>query len=325
MRIFIIIFLSSCLLLSCKGNKPDISDINVTIEIQRLDKDMFEKDAASLHDKYGTFLNYYTHDILGIGYYYDTAFEHNRNEFKNAEVVQIAYKDVGEQYPDLTDLNQKLTTAFKYYKYYFPEKFVPEVYSYISGFNQSIMLTDSVIGVSLDKYLGAGYKVYDELGFSKYLSRNMTREKIPSDCISTWIGSECFLDYRKNNNLLSKMLHEGKILYTTKLMLPDEADTLIFGFTADQLKWCNNNEGNMWVHLIDKKLLFSTDHVMIRKLTEDAPYTTEFTPESPGKACNWIGYKIITSYMKKYPDITLKQLLEDQDFDNILVKSKYRP
>jgi hypothetical protein len=311
--------------MSCKSGKPDISDIHLNIEIQRLDRDIFNSPVDSLRQKYGVFLDYYTNGILDIGTCRDSSFREYLEIFKTNEIVKTASEGVNKEYPDLKELSDKLTTAFKYYRYYFPDKYIPKVYTYISGFNQNMILTDSVLAIGLDKYLGADYKLYDELRISKYLSRNMNRNKIVSDYISTWISGEWILNLRKNNDLVSKMLYEGKILYATKMILPDEADSLIFGFTANQVKWCKNNETTMWITLIEGKLLFSTDHFAIKKLTEPAPHTAEFTDESPGKACNWIGYNIIAKYMKNNPQISLRELMDNEDYHKIFEQAKYKP
>jgi hypothetical protein len=245
--------------------------------------------------------------------------------FKTDTVVLKAYNAVNKQYPDLKELTDKLTVAFKYYRYYFPDRYIPKIYTYISGFNQSFILTDSVLAIGLDKYLGTDYEFYGNLRFHKYLSQNMYPEKIVSDYIETWIENEWELNTRKNNDLISKMLFEGKIFYAANMILPDETDSQIFGFTADQIRWCKNNEKTMWITLIENKLLFSTDHFMIKKLTEAAPYTSEFTSESPGKACNWIGYNIIAKYMKNNPQISLRELMDNDDYHKIFEQAKYKP
>jgi hypothetical protein len=320
-----VIFVALCLLVSCKSTRPDISNINLSVEIQRLDRDIFNMSADSLHHKYGVFFDYYTEGVLDIGNYNDSAFHEYLEMFKADSIVLKAYADVNAQYPDLKNLTDKLTTAFKYYRHYFPDKYIPKVYTYISGYNQSFILTDSVLAIGLDKYLGADYEFYNRLQFHKYLSRNMYPEKIVSDYIETLIGSEWDLNTRKNNDLISKMLYEGKIFYAAKMILPDEDDSRIFGFTTDQIRWCKNNEKTMWITLIENKLLFSTDHFMIRKLTDFAPYTSEFTTESPGKACNWIGYNIIAKYMKNNPQISLQELMDNDDYRKIFEQAKYKP
>jgi hypothetical protein len=295
------------------------------VEIQRLDRDIFTVPVDSLHRKYGIFFDYYTEGIIDIGNYKDSSFCEYLELFKNDSVVIQAYNDVNKQYPDLNQLTDKLTTAFKYYHYYFPDKYIPKVYTYISGYNQSFILTDSVLAIGLDKYLGADYDFYDKLRIYKYLSRNMYPEKIVSDYIGIMISNEWELNTRKNNDLISKMLFEGKILYATKMIMPDEDDSRIFGFTKDQILWCKDNEKTMWITLIENKLLFTTNNFTIRKLTELAPYTVEFTAESPGKACNWIGYNIIAKYMKANPQISLRELMDNDDYHNIYEQAKYKP
>jgi hypothetical protein len=315
----------ACLLGSCKNGKPDVSGIDLSIDIQRLDRDIFDMTVNSLSDKYGVFFDYYTDGILNIGNCKDSLFSEYLEMFKSDSIVRVAYNDVNKIYPDLKNLTNKLTSAFKYYRYYFPDKDIPKIYTYISGFNQSVILADGILAIGLDKYLGADYELYNSLRFYKYLSQNMYPEKIVSDYIETWIGNAWELNTRKNNDLISKMLFEGKILYATKMILPDETDVNIFGFTPAQLRWCRNNEKTMWTTLIENKLLFSTDSFMIRKLTDFAPYTAEFTAESPGKACNWIGFNIIAKYMQNHPHISLNELMNNDDYHKIFEQAKYKP
>jgi hypothetical protein len=324
-RICFVAVCFACLFASCKNGKPDISDISLNIEIHRLDRDIFNIPADSLSSKYGVFFDCYTEGVLNIGNCKDSLFSEYLEMFKTDTVVLKAYGDANKQFPDLKELAGKLAGAFKYYRYYFPDRYIPKVYTYISGFNQSFILTDSVLAIGLDKYLGADYQLYSDLRFHKYLSQNMYPEKIVSDYIETWLENEWEFNMRKNNDLISKMLFEGKILYAVKMILPDEPDSRIFGFTADQIRWCRNNEKTMWVTLIENKLIFSTNHFKIRKLTEPAPHTSEFTSESPGKACNWIGYNIIAKYMKNNPQISLRELMDNDDYHKIFEQAKYKP
>ena len=87
------------------------------------------------------------------------------------------------------------------------------------------------------------------------------------------------------------------------------SDEIIFGFTADQMKFCKNNEPHMWQYLVEKDLLFNTDQLTIRKLTGEAPFTGYFTKESPGRAAVWLGFRIVESYMMKNPGVKLEDLM----------------
>ena len=108
-------------------------------------------------------------------------------------------------------------------------------------------------------------------------------------------------------------------------MLPETSDELIFGFTPDQMKFCRNNEGQMWQYLIENNLLFSTDKFTIRKLTGEAPFTSFFSKESPGRAAVWMGFRIIESYMMKTRGIKMEEMINDTNVQGILEKAKYSP
>jgi len=108
-------------------------------------------------------------------------------------------------------------------------------------------------------------------------------------------------------------------------MLPDMPDEIIFGFKQDQMKFCRNNESKMWQYLLENDLLFNGDQLTIRKLTGEAPFTSYFTNESPGRAAVWLGFRIVESYMMKNPGTALEKLMKDTDIQGILEKAKYSP
>jgi hypothetical protein len=185
------------------------------------------------------------------------------------------------------------------------------------------MLAEGLIGIGLDKYLGADYELYGQLGFYKYVSRNMYPTKILSDVMRLWAEGNYPLQHNQNE-LLSHMVWEGKLLYFAKQMLPSHPDTTIFGFSKEQLMSCESNEGYMWLHLIENKLLFSTHPFTIAKFTQERPFTQEFSREAPGRAANWLGYRIVQQYMKRN-GATLAELMQNDNYRKILEDSGYNP
>ena len=234
---------------------------------------------------------------------------------------------VMKQFPDIEPVRRDLEEAFRHYRYYFPDRKIPAVFTCMSGFNNSIIAGDSVLGIALDRYLGAGCEYYRRLNIYKYLSDRMTPENILPDCIYGWGTSEWEFDsagYR-DDNVLSEIIHDGKLKYFEKCMLPEAGDELIFGFSPGQMKFCRNNESQMWQYLIEHKLLFSTDKFTIRKLTGEAPFTSFFTNESPGRAAVWIGFRIVESYMNGNHNVSLGELMKETDIQMILQKARYNP
>ncbi len=73
--------------------------------------------------------------------------------------------------------------------------------------------------------------------------------------------------------------------------------------------------GNIW---LNTGLLFESDRMTIMKYTGVGPYTKAFTTESPARAAVWLGWKIIESYTRKFPDLQLSDLMKENDYQKIL-------
>ncbi len=328
--LFIIIFVNSC---KSGQYDADISGIEAEVSIKRLEVDLFTTDPSALpatmeelKKKYGGFLQLFSY-VINTGDVNDSSFTDFLVRFGTDKLNTEVYSSVMKVYPDLSDTEKKLGMAFRCYRYYFPENKIPAVYSCISGFNNSIITGDSILGIGLDRYLGAESDYYPRLGIYKYLSDRMTPAHLVPDCIYGWGSSEwdfASAGYR-DDNVLTEMIHEGKLRYYQKCLLPETPDELLFGFTGDQIKFCRNNEDQMWLYLLEHDLLFSTDQLVIRKLTGEAPFTSFFTNESPGRAAAWIGFRIVEAYMARNKGITLAELMKDTDVQGILEKARYSP
>jgi hypothetical protein len=331
----IVVAILSSAMVSCRKNhyKADISSVRVNLEIKRLEKDLFSLDPGKiaesvpqLKEKYRGFLQLFSYVING-GEIGDPAFGDFLTRFCTDRLNIEIYDSVMKVFPDIPQLKHELELAFRHYLYYFPAKQVPAVFTCITGFNNSIIAGDSVLGISLDRYLGAGSSYYRRLQIYKYLSDRMTPANIVPDCIYGWAASEWdigSINY-PDDNVLTEMIHEGKLRYLEKCMLPDASDEQIFGFSENQMNFCRNNEDQMWQYLVENNLLFNTEKLTIRKLTGEAPFTGYFTNESPGRAAVWIGFRIVESYMMKNKDIPLEALMKENDIQKILEKARYSP
>lgn len=323
------------LLNSCKKNhyKVNTSSIKVNVEIKRLEKDLFTLNPNEipanipiLKQKYTGFLQIFS-KVINTGDINDTSFGDFLERFctdkQNNEVFDLTMK----LYPDLKGIEASIQEAFRHYLYYFPGRSVPSVFTCITGFNTSIITGDSVVGIGLDRYLGADCKYYPMLEIYKYIAVRMTPENIVPDCMYGLAASEWDFAYLKypSDNVLSEIIHDGKLKYFERCMMPEASDGLIFGFSQDQVKFCKNNESQMWQYLVEHDLLFNSDQFTIRKLTGEAPFTTYFTNESPGRAAVWLGFRIVESYMMKNPGISLDDLMNNTDVQSILERAKYSP
>jgi hypothetical protein len=227
----------------------------------------------------------------------------------------------------LSQTEAGITDAFRHYNYYFPSKKIPGVFTCITGFNNSIITGDSVLAIGLDRYLGPENKFYPQLGLYRYQIARMKPENILPDCMYAWASSEWnFKDMRyPQDNVLADIIHEGKLLFFEKCMLPGVSDELIFGFNSAQLEFCKSNEGRMWLYLVENNLLFNREQLTRKKLTGEAPFTSYFSSESPGRAAAWTGFRIVESYMLHNREVTLEKLMDETDIQLIFESAKYRP
>jgi hypothetical protein len=333
--LFVILLVTLPLIISCKKNtyKVNTSKIRADIQIKRLENDLFTLNPDEitaklpyLKEKYNGFLQLFSL-VINTGDINDPSFGDFLVRFctdkQNNEVFALTLK----LYPEVKGIEEELEDAFRHYLYYFPERKAPSVYTCITGFNNSIITGDSILGIGLDRYLGADCEYYPRMEIYKYIAARMTPQNIVPDCIYGWGVSEwdfAALKYPADN-LLSEIIHEGKLKYFEKCMLPSASDELIFGFTADQIKFCRNNENQMWSYLIEHDLLFKSDQFTIKKFTGEAPFTSYFTRESPGRAAVWLGFRIVESYMMKNHGIKLGDLMKDTNAQSILEKAKYSP
>jgi hypothetical protein len=333
--ILIFLVLAAGVTSSCKKNhyKVNTSSIKVKIEIRRLEKDLFALNpdevipkVPSLKKKYGSFLQLFSM-VINTGDINEDSFGDFLLRFCSDKQNNEVYNLTMKQFPDIKPIETGLQDAFSHYLYYFPGKQVPAVFTCITGFNNSIITGDSLLGISLDRYLGADCPYYPRLNIYKYLAARMTPENIVPDCMYGWAASEWDFASLKYpvDNVLAEIIHYGKLKYFEKCMLPETPDELIFGFTPNQMKFCRNNESQMWLYLVENNLLFSTDQLKIRKLVGEAPFTSYFTNDSPGRAAVWLGFRIVESYMIKNPSAKIDDLLTGTDVQSLLEQAKYNP
>ena len=105
----------------------------------------------------------------------------------------------------LDEVEKGLNKGFWKLKKEVPDTKVPFIYSQVSAFNESIILVDSLLGISLDKYMGEDYPLYKRFYYD-YQCRSMRPERIVPDCFAFYLLSRYGMNY-----------HEGTccLLYTS--------------------------------------------------------------------------------------------------------------
>lgn len=335
---FYLLFITAILLTACGNDKkPDISNIRLTVDIQRFDRDFdllrikkpMQQQAANMQNKYGSFYNDYIERILTAGSTADTTYFNTLRQVFAGKAYADLKHEVDSVYPDVDRQNAELTQAFKYIKYYFPKKQLPKVYAYFSGFQAQTSIGDGYLAVGLDMFLGANSKFYPALvqNFPHYISRRFTPDNMVPRVVEAVAREDMFPEDDNDKTLLAKMVYNGKIMYFMDKVLPDVPDSTKIGYTAPQLKWCEDFRSDIWAFFLEEELLYNSDYMKIQTYLNEAPFTPGLGEhnESAPKLAVWTGWQIVRAYMEKHPDITLLQLMAEKDAQKVLNESKYRP
>ncbi len=281
-----------------------------------VDTNQMEKEINEMMDTYAVFLGNVPPDSTGIL---------QLIHYINDPFIQQLYSKTMKVFPDIENLESQLNEAFRYYSFYFPEQSIPQVFTYISGidYENPIIFHPTSLLIALDMYLGDDYEPYQQLGLPAYLIKRFTKEYLVRDCIRE-IANVHLQDQYPGDNFLEKMIFEGKKLYFLDAVLPFHTDNIKIGYEDEQLKWCLENESNLWKFIIENEILYSTDIQVINKFFTDGPFTRGF-PGSPARLGSWLGWQIVRKYMNAHPGFTLQELLSEKDARKILQESGYKP
>lgn len=317
---------------ACTNKKPEVAlpaqpEVKVQeskIVIKRYEKALFNLDKkhlrqgmATLYPEYSYFLGNQWQDTMNVLRIYN---------FLNDPNIRELYDLTIKKYPDVIFLEKDLTDAFNRFSQSYPGKPVPRVFTYVSGLDidNPVYYSDTAMAIGLDIFLGKDIPAYPKAGIPKYKTDRFTPEHILPQCMLA-LSDNLIRMNEKNNTLLDQMVMAGKALYFQDVTLPGLKDEYKIGYSASQLEWSRKNESNIWAFIIENQLLFSSDPQGVSKMMTDAPFTSGFAAESPGRLGAYMGWQIVRAYMKEADDITLKQLLEDTDAQHILKVSKFKP
>lgn len=319
---------------SCDENRldVDISDQDVSINWLRFEHDItglatkpnFKEYNDSLITEYGSFYRFYSGRVMNFGDVEALDYERKVMGFLLNRSVHQLFKNVDSAFTSIDPYQSKIETAFSFYQYHFPNKPIPSVVSMVAGLNRNIVVTDSVLAVGLDMYLGDSNEIYQLAQIPGFISKKCTPDYMVYDMMRGWVLSE-FEPEDKKDDVLSQIINYGKSIYVMDALFPHAPDHYKIGFMEEEIQWCEENEVTIWSKIIEEQQLYSTDLHVIRALTGPGPFSAGFPRESPAQIGYWVGWQIIRSYMDENPNVTIEELMKIEDAQTLLRHSKYKP
>lgn len=245
--------------------------------------------------------------------------------YADSKAVSTFAPDIAERMPDLSSTEAALGKLKANIRQQLPGvRFPSEIYGYITPYNQSIIIADSIAAIGLNHYLGedyAGYRGY----FDNYSLKLKTQQRIPLDIATALISTAYPFDSSAGTTALSRMLYDGALIEALLRTVPDASLQYILGYNDNEIKWAIDNEAKAWNKLAADNLIYSIDPLIAAKLTASSPSTSLLSPDAPGRMGSFIGYNIVKRYIDNHSDITLGQLLSPDFYSSTkgLIQSGY--
>ena len=231
--------------------------------------------------------------------------------------------DVDEKYRDLSDIEDELTEGFRKLEKELPSLPLPRVYAQISALNQSVVVGASLLGFSLDKYMGADYPLYKKYYYS-YQRRFMSRERIVPDCFTFYLlGQYPFRWEEGHRALFDLIMHRGAVAWVVDHVLDsDKPGKASLGYTDEEVKWCKKNGEAFWKWMDESRQLTSTDPMIIRLFVSPNSRVTWEGMQSPPSVGVWMGMNLVAKLMREHKELTWRELLECADFRGMLSETR---
>jgi hypothetical protein len=221
------------------------------------------------------------------------------------------------------DLKQQFEAAFKNIKFYYPDFKPPVVQTVISGLETDVMMTDSLVIVGLDYFLGEGARYKPNM--YEYMQRRYHKDfVVPSVILLYGISDRFNKTNLEDKTVLADMVAYGKAYAFTKHMMPCTPDSTLIGYTQREIDGALYNETKIWKRMIEDQVLFGTGHMIKQKYIAERPKTTEISAQCPGRIGMWVGWRIADYYLFE-TNQSLPELMAESDAQKIFKLSKYRP
>ena len=314
---YFFLFLILLYLVACSKNEKevvDVSKIDVNVDVRRFEQRFYTAGPENLSTLKSDFSFLFP--------------EPNPDSVWTAKMKDedelFLYKASQEVFGDFSKEKIALAELFKHVKYYFPKFEAPRVITILSNvdYDNRIIYADSLMFISLDVYLGREHEIYED--YPNYIKQNFTPDHLMVDAAgqlaSPVVKSNPIKSY------LSKIIQEGKKMYTIAAFLPATSEQEIMGYSPEQYEWAVQSESNIWKYFIQKEMLYSNDPTLTERFISDAPFSKfylEVDKDSPGRIGVWFGWQIVNSFME-HNDLSLQEMLVI-DNEELFTKSKYKP
>ncbi|MDE7411742.1 MAG: hypothetical protein K2M94_06860 [Paramuribaculum sp.] len=247
------------------------------------------------------------------------------SEYGDSRAVQVFEPDVKARFVVADSVSDAMGKVSARFAGMFGENGFPAaVYGAIIPFNQSIIVSDTIIAIGLNHYLGADYEGYE--AFEAYRRRMKTPSRMVPDVVEAFVSVRFPYISDMESTVLSRLIYEG-VVVKCMMQLAAVDSAVALGFTPEEYEWAQANEARIWQALIANRLLYSTNPNDAVRLVDPSPVANIINANAPGRVGRYTGLKIVESYLENNPEAKLENMLTPDFYNDptVLIKSKYTP
>ncbi len=295
------------------GCQSGSEEENVSVHIKRYDKVLasyiLHHNPDALHQMEHTYpkeTQTLVENVLSLGKMSSPHIGERIYQYYNNQRVRQTSQDVLQRFKNLDFVEDSLGKAFAKLKVLLPGFRVPVLYTQISALNQSIVVNDSLVGISLDKYLGENYPLYADYYYPNE-RQTMAPSRIVPDVLFFYLCSEYSMNY-DTSLFAEKMVNIGKIYWIVYKVIgyPSLSETM--GFTNENSEWMRNNESKAWFFLVNNNVLRSSS-ADIHDYMQGDYLKNSFHTNVPSFMPMWMGARLVENYMSNHKNLSFSQLL----------------
>lgn len=238
--------------------------------------------------------------------------------------IDTLLMETKKKFGDGSALEREFRQAFANLRYYYPDFTPPKIKTLITGLDTDLFVSDTLIVVSLDFFLGPDAKYRPKM--YQYLLRKYDPHDIVPSCMLIYgIDPRFNKTDLKDRTVLADMVAYGKSFYFAKRMLPCTPDSILIWYTSEEIAGCHENEDLIWARFLEDKILFSTNVIDKKNYLGERPATIQVGEKCPGRIGQWVGWQIVNQYMERHPEKSLQDLMNMDDAQLIFRQANYKP
>ena len=319
-----LLLISSCAEKQC-GEDINTEHLTVNVEIERLEDAFFALNSAE--EAIG-FMDAYP--VLAEAFYQRSQYPHDSvlvNKLlglSSSPHLDTVRMEVDLLFGDLNDIRESFEEAFKRIKYHYPGFEPPKIQTIITGLGDGsdLYVSPDLIILGLDWFLGEG-ATFRPKDIPQYIRRRLNKAHLVSSCI-LFLSDSFNATNLENKTMLAEMVYFGKAYAFTREMLPCIPDSVLLGYSQEEIDGINYNQERIWAHFIEESLLYEANHFVKIKYLNERPNIPEIGDKCPGRIARWLGWQVIRKY-REGTGTEFAALMKETDANKIFTQSKYRP